>query len=108
MSVKDELYEFAIKMNSNREHIQNEKDRVYQLNLDKSGSLQIVLKDGKVEIVEGTPHEPDVILILSDQNFSKLLKDELNTTLAFMTGSLKVEGKMGLALKLQEIVKKYQ
>lgn len=108
MAVKNELNELANRMNANPEHIQNEKDRVYQVNLEESGSLQIVLKDGRVEIVEGTLHEPEVTLILSDENFSKLLKDDLNTTLAFMTGGLKVEGKMGLALKLQEIVKKYQ
>lgn len=108
MSVKTELYDLAEKMNTNPEHIENEKDRVYQVNLDESGSLQIVLKDGQVEIVEGAPHEAEVTLILSDKNFSKLLKDDLNTTIAFMTGGLKVEGKMGLALKLQEIVKKYQ
>ena len=108
MSVKNELYELANKMNANPEHIQNEKDRVYQVNLEESGSVQIVFRDGRVEVVEGTPHEPEVTLILTDKNFSKLLKDDLNTTLAFMTGGLKVEGKMGLALKLQEIVKKYQ
>jgi len=108
MSVKDELRELVEKMNANPEHIQDEKDRVYQINLKESGTLQIVLKDGRVEIVDGTPHEPEVTLILTEQNFSKLLKDDLNTTLAFMTGGLKVEGKMGLALKLQEIVKKYQ
>lgn len=108
MSVKKELFELANKMNANPEHIQDEKDRIFQVNLDESGSLQIVLKDGKVDIVEGTPHEPEVTLILSDNNFSKLLNNDLNTTLAFMTGGLKVEGKMGLALKLQDIVKKYQ
>lgn len=107
MSVKTELYQLAEKMNANPEHIQDEKDRIYQVNLKESGSFQIVLKNGKVDIIEGTPFESEVTLILSDENFSKLLNDNLNTTIAFMTGSLKVEGKMGLALKLQEIVKKY-
>lgn len=108
MSVKTELKELAQKMNGNPEHIKDEKDRVFQVNLDESGTLQIVLKGGEVEIVDGTPHEAEVTLILSDKNFSKLLKDDLNTTVAFMTGGLKVDGKIGLALKLQEIVKKYQ
>ncbi|MEK3855983.1 SCP2 sterol-binding domain-containing protein [Cytobacillus sp. FSL H8-0458] len=57
---------------------------------------------------EGAPHESEVTLRLSEKNFSKLLKGDLNTTMTFMTGSLKVDGKMGLALKLQEIVNKYQ
>ncbi|MBS4192138.1 SCP2 sterol-binding domain-containing protein [Bacillus sp. FJAT-49705] len=108
MPVKEELFQLIEKMNANPEHIENEKDRVFQVNLDESGQLQIVIKDGKVSVEEGTLHESEVTLILSDKNFSKLLKDDLNTTIAFMTGGLKVEGKMGLALKLQEIVKKYQ
>jgi putative sterol carrier protein len=108
MTVKAELHQLVEKMNANPEHIQNEKDRVFQVNLQESGSLQIVLKDGRVEVVDGGPHEPEVTLILTENNFSKLLKDDLNTTMAFMTGGLKVDGKMGLALKLQEIVKKYQ
>lgn len=107
MTVKAELNSLVEKMNANPVHIQNEKDRVFQLNLEESGTLQIFIKDGIVQVAEGTPNEPDVTLTLSDKNFSKLLKDDLNTTLAFMTGSLKVEGSIGLALKLQEIVKKY-
>lgn len=108
MSVITELKELAEKMNNDPVHIEDEKDRVFQVNLEEAGTLQIVLKDGRIEIAEGTPYEPEVKLILSDKNFSKLLKDELNTTMAFMTGGLKVEGKIGLALKLQEIVKRYQ
>lgn len=108
MSVITELKDLAEKMNENSVHIEGEKDRVFQVNLEEAGTLQIVLKDGRIEIAEGTPYEPEVKLILSDKNFSKLLKGELNTTMAFMTGGLKVEGKIGLALKLQEIVKRYQ
>jgi putative sterol carrier protein len=108
MSVKIELNQLIEKINANPEHIQNEKDRVFQVNLAESGSLQIVLTAGKIEVVDGTPYDPAVTLILTENNFSKLLKDDLNTTMAFMTGGLKVEGSLGLALKLQEIVKNYQ
>lgn len=108
MSVKVELNSLIEKMNQNPEHIQNEKDRVFQVDLEESGTLQIVLNGGKVEVVEGNQHEAAVTLKLTDKNFSKLLKDDLNTTMAFMTGGLKVEGSLGLALKLQEIVKQYQ
>jgi putative sterol carrier protein len=108
MSVHTELQQLVEKINSNPVYIQNEKNRVFQINLAESGELQIVITSGKVEVMEGTPHEPAVTLILTEANFSKLLKDDLNTTIAFMTGGLKVEGSIGLALKLQEIVKNYQ
>ncbi len=108
MTVKTELDALIEKMNTNPVHIESEKDRVFQVTLEESGSLQIVLKAGRVAVVDGTPHHPEVTLFLTDKNFSKLLKDDLNSTMAFMTGSLKVEGKLGLALKLQELVKLYQ
>ncbi|RBP93116.1 putative sterol carrier protein [Cytobacillus firmus] len=108
MAVKDELNQLADKMNADPVHIKDEKNRVFQVDLEESGPIQILLKEGKVIVEDGAPHEPEVTLGLSEKNFSKLLKDDLNTTMAFMTGSLKVDGKMGLALKLQEIVKKYQ
>ena len=108
MNVVVELKALVEKMNLNPEHIKAEKDRVFQFNLEESGSLQIVFKNGQVEVIEGATHTPEVTLILNEKNFSKLLNDKLNATMAFMTGSLKVEGKMGLALKLQEIVKAYQ
>ncbi|MEH7344615.1 SCP2 sterol-binding domain-containing protein [Bacillus sp. JJ1532] len=108
MSVKTELFQLAEKMNANPIHIENEKGRVFQVNLDESGTVQIILMGGKVEVVDGAPLEPEVALSMSDKNFSKLLKDNLNTAVAFMTGGLKIEGSLGLALKLQEIVKKYK
>lgn len=108
MTVRAELDELIAKMNANPEHIKDEKDRVFQINLEESGILQIVLSAGQVSVVDGAVHEPQVTLKTSDKNFSKLLKDDLNTTMAFMTGGLKVDGNLGLAMKLQEIVKKYQ
>lgn len=108
MTVRSELDALVEKMNANPVHIESEKDRVFQINLAESGSLQIVLEAGRVSAVDGNPQEPEVTLILNEKNFSKLLKNDLNATMAFMTGSLKVEGKMGLALKLQELVKLYQ
>ena len=108
MSVRVELQELVEKMNANPEHIASEKDRIYQINLEESGAVQIVFNAGQVQILEGSSSDAEVTLIMNEKNFSKLLKDKLNTMMAFMTGGLKVEGKMGLALKLQEIVKKYQ
>lgn len=108
MSVIAELNELVGKINSNPEHIQNEKNRVYQFNIEEIGPVQLLIKNGQVEVVEGTKNDPEVTLKLSEKNFSKLLRDDLNTTVAFMTGGLKVDGNIGLALKLQEILKRYK
>lgn len=108
MSVILELEEMTEKMNNHPVYIENEKDRVFQVDLKESGPVQIVLCDGRVSVVAGEADDPAVKLRMSDSHFSSLLKGNLNTTVAFMTGGLKVEGNVGLALKLQEILKKYQ
>lgn len=108
MSVKEELTALIEKINANPVHIENEKDRVFQINLDEGQIFQLIIKDGGVSVEEGTSHEPQVTLKISESNFSQLLKDKLNTTMAFMMGNLKVDGNVGLAMKLQDILKKYQ
>lgn len=108
MSVREELDVLVDKINLNPEHIKDEKDRVFQIDLEESGVLQILITQGQISVADGSQHEADVTLKTSDKNFSKLLKDDLNTTMAFMTGGLKIDGHIGLAMKFQEIIKKYQ
>jgi putative sterol carrier protein len=106
MAVIDELQGMADRMNADPEPIRSFQN-VYQFNLSESGSFQVRFRNGSVEVSQGAPDTADCTLILSDANFEKLLRDDLNTTMAFMLGSLKVEGKVGLALKLQEALKHY-
>ena len=48
--------------------------------------------------------EADTILRLSEENLEKLLAGNLDPTMAYMTGKLKVEGKMGVALKINAML----
>jgi putative sterol carrier protein len=94
-------------MNADPEPIRSFRN-VYQFNLSDSGKCQVSFRDGVVSVAEGTPDSPECTLILSEANFGKLLRDDLNATMAFMLGTLKIEGKVGLALKLQEALKQYR
>lgn len=50
--------------------------------------------------VRAADEEADVTLTASSDLFQKLLEGETSATAAFMTGKLKVDGDMGMAMKL--------
>jgi putative sterol carrier protein len=75
--------------------------------------VKFLLEDGDVIFWDGTGDQPlvsdadeeaDTTMRLSADNFRKLLDGNLDPTLAYMTGRLKVEGKLGVALKINSIL----
>ena len=51
------------------------------------------------------PAKPDVTLTLKDDDLVDLMTGKLNAQKAFFQGKLKIQGNMGLAMKLQEFQK---
>jgi putative sterol carrier protein len=71
--------------------------------------VKFVLDDGLIfwdgtgdapEIGNEDKDDADTTIIITADNLQKLMQGSLDPTLAYMTGKLKVEGKMGVALKL--------
>lgn len=72
--------------------------------------VKFILEDGGIIFWDGTEHPPAVdnedkpdattTIKISPENLKKLMDGALDPTLAYMTGKLKVEGSMGVALKL--------
>lgn len=54
-------------------------------------------------IVSNDDLDADVTFVLNKENFEGLIDGSLNPQMAFMMGKLKIEGDMGLALKLADI-----
>jgi putative sterol carrier protein len=107
-SIREVWQEIERVMNENPEPIKG-MNVVYQYEItgDDSGTFQLLISEGTARVVEGSEATPDCTLKLSDTNFKKMIMGKLNGTAAFMTGKLKVQGSMGLALKLEGILNEY-
>ena len=71
--------------------------------LDEGGQIFWDGTGDKPEISEADG-EADTIIRLSTDSFAKLMEGALDPTLAYMTGKLKVEGKLGVALKINAML----
>ncbi|SFQ95722.1 SCP2 sterol-binding domain-containing protein [Desulfoscipio geothermicus] len=77
----------------------------YQFNLsgDGGGSYNVVFNDGTAQINEGVADNPNIIISMEAADFQDLVSGKLDAMGAFMTGKLKVEGDMSLAMRLQAL-----
>lgn len=109
MSVKEELQALAAKMNRHPEGLAGLRGVFrFELHGEESGTHQVTFAGDQVAYSEGSTDDADCTLQLSDKNLVKLIHGELNPTAAFMMGKLKVQGNLGLSLKLQQVLQHYQ
>lgn len=68
----------------------------------------VVTDEGTIMVdgagVRAADEEADVTLTATAQDFQAMFEGDLSPTAAFMTGRLRVEGNMGLAMKLAAIL----
>ena len=66
--------------------------------------------EGKIFIdggsVSNDDSPADCTLVLSKADFEQMAQGQLDPTMAFMSGKLKVQGDMGVAMKLQPLLAK--
>jgi putative sterol carrier protein len=77
----------------------------FDLSGEDGGAYHINIKDGKGEAGPGAPENPNITITMSDTDFVDLATGKLDGTAAFMSGKLKIKGDMGLAMKLQGILR---
>ena len=78
----------------------------FNLSGDNGGQWYTTIKDGKAEVAKGTASSPNMTLSMSAQDYVDMIMGKLNGQMAFMSGKLKISGDMGLAMKMQSLLKR--
>ena len=78
---------------------------VYQFVItgDDGGEWWVKLAEGNVESGQGQTDNPSITLTMAAEDFTGLVNGDLNGQQAFLTGKLKIQGDMTLAMKLQSV-----
>lgn len=78
----------------------------FQFNLTGAGGADYyaVLTDGKGEVNQGVADNPDLTVFMEAGDFKDLVGGKLDPMAAFMSGKLKMQGDMSLALKVNSLL----
>ena len=71
----------------------------------EAGDWYASIKDGKVEVKEGTHEAPKMTLTADSNDYIKIFTGELDGMQAFMQGKIKLAGDLNLAMKLTQMFK---
>ena len=75
----------------------------YRFDIADQGSWHVDVENGAVTVTQSS--EPaDCVIATDEQTFLAVVRNEQNPMGAFMTGKIRVEGDMGLALRLRDLV----
>ena len=55
-------------------------------------------------VIDNTPREAETTITMSSADLDSLIAGGLNPTMAYMTGRLKIQGSMGVALKMSQLL----
>jgi putative sterol carrier protein len=74
----------------------------YRFDIEDAGSWHVDVLDGRTVVQESTADAACVIR-MKEETLLKLVNGQTKPTTAFMTGKIKVDGDVSLALKLQQL-----
>jgi len=75
---------------------------VYQYHItgDGGGHFYSEINDGELNVAQGDHDSPNITITISAEDYMEMVDGKLNGQMAFMTGKLKIDGDMSLAMKL--------
>jgi putative sterol carrier protein len=74
----------------------------YRFDIEGAGSWRVAVVDGQTTVQE-SGDGADCVIRMKEETLLKLIAGQTKPTTAFMTGKIKVEGEVALALKLQQL-----
>ena len=78
----------------------------FNLTGDGGATYHIVVKDGVATVNEGAAATPNMTMTVAAQDYLDIQSGKLNGQMAFMSGKMKIAGDMGLAMKMQSLIKR--
>lgn len=70
---------------------------------DGGGEWAVTVANDQITVTQGKAEKANITLTISASDFLDLVAGKLNGQTAFLTGKLKIQGDMTLALKLQSV-----
>lgn len=78
-------------------------DLIFQFRISDADNYYLSIKDGTCDLSAGDAENPNITLIMDSATLKGVLSGELSGMQAFMSGRLRTEGNMMLAMKLGEL-----
>ncbi|WP_176555835.1 SCP2 sterol-binding domain-containing protein [Virgibacillus ndiopensis] len=109
-STVKEIWQFIDEQLRLKKEPYKDVNAVYEFQIldEENGVYQMVFADQQATVHFSAENEADCILKMKEKHFKLFLLGDLNSSKAFMTGKLKIKGKLSLALKLEDMLKQYQ
>lgn len=76
---------------------------VFQFKITDAENYYVTIKDGACALAMGEASNPDVSLVMDKETIKGLMSGSISGMQAFMSGRLRTEGNMMLAMKLGEL-----
>jgi putative sterol carrier protein len=71
---------------------------------DDAGTWHVKLADGSAAVVEGETSDADITIRTDSATWLGILDGSVSGEMAFVSGTLQVEGDVGLALQMQDVI----
>ena len=70
---------------------------------DAPGEYYVKIANGETEVCAGKAEKPTIVLTASSVDWAAIMNKQMNGQTAFLTGKLKIQGDVTLAMKLESL-----